>query len=71
MHFQTKTYGDYQTNESYTLKLYDIQGRVKRIITGIDTNKVSTYKKNLKPGLYFFQILTKQKIAASGKLMVK
>ncbi len=62
---------DNKSNEKYTLKIYDIQAKIQRVITGIDTDELSIIRQNLKPCLYFFQLLTKQKVTASGKLMVE
>jgi len=59
------------TNESHTLKLYDVQGRVVRTITDIKSNQVIIEKNHLINGLYFFQLSTNKKISLTGKLILE
>ena len=58
-------------HENHTLVLYDIQGQQVRTINNITSDKVIVKKKNLKSGLYFFQLHTDRELRASGKLIIK
>jgi len=59
------------TNENYTLRLYNIQGQIVRIITNIKSNQVIIKKDNLINGLYFFHLSNNKKISITGKLMME
>ena len=51
------------------LRLFDASGRLVRQKV-FDTNEVLIKKGDLRPGIYFYQILSEQQFIASGKLMV-
>jgi len=57
--------------ESHTLKLYNMQGRLERLISNITTNKLIIYREDLKSGPYFFQLFRDKEFRASGILTVK
>ena len=60
------------TQESYTLKLYDVQGRTVKRITNITANQITITTEHLNSGLYFFHLYgTKNNIDNTGKLVVE
>lgn len=62
---------DNSKKENRTLTLYDIQGRLVRIITDITEDKVIIETKILTSGLYFLQLRTDKQIIATGKLIIE
>jgi len=58
-------------NESHTLTLYDIHGRLVQTINDITTNRVEIERKNLTNGLYFFQLRTDREVLSTGKLIIE
>lgn len=68
--FTTLTFSN-SKNESHTLLLYDVQGRLVRTVTNITTDKVEIAGKNLTSGIYFFMLRTQDLIQATGKLIVE
>jgi Secretion system C-terminal sorting domain len=61
---------DNPENESHTLVLYDVQGRLVREITNITSDKIELKRKDLLSGLYFYQLITDNTVRATGKLTV-
>ncbi len=58
-------------HESHVLILYDTQGRLAKAIINITTDKVRINGTDLSAGLYFYQLCTKRRIRATGKLVIK
>lgn len=56
--------------ESHTLMIYDLQGRVVEKITRVTTEQVIVNTANLNDGLYLFQLLNTGTVRFTGKLMV-
>ena len=55
----------------HTLAIYDNFGRVVRKITTNGNDKISIARKNLKSGIYYFQLRDENKLKHSGKLVVR
>jgi len=62
---------DNTQHERHTLVFYDIQGQLVRTINNITTDKVIVNKKDLKSGLYFFQLSTIWEVRATGSLVIQ
>lgn len=68
---QTTVAFDNPENENYTLKLYDTQGHLERIITDIITDKLIVTRDNLNSGLYYFQLNRGNGVYQKGRLVVE
>jgi len=58
-------------NENCILKLFDSYGRLLRTIRNIRTGQVLLSKQQLPAGLYFFQLLAKGNVLATGKMAIE
>ncbi|MFH0894407.1 MAG: SBBP repeat-containing protein [Bacteroidota bacterium] len=68
--FCTLTFNNQKKSDN-TLTLFDAQGRLIRIIENIRTNQVKIERLNLKNGLYFFQLISENRIIVSGKFVIE
>jgi Secretion system C-terminal sorting domain len=57
------------TQETHTIILYDLQGRIVKTINGIISNRVFIERDNLVNGMYFFRISKGENVVAKGKLI--
>ena len=62
---------DNKPTDKYTLHLFDIQGRLVRKITDIQTDRLEIERKNLKSGTYFFQLLAAEQVIATKKIVIE
>lgn len=58
-------------NNNYTLRLYDMQGRLLQTIVDITANRVELNRNNLIPGAYLFELQSEQKEPLISKLIVE
>ncbi len=58
--------------EKFDFELFDVTGRLKKRMTGIETNQFQVTRDDLSAGVYFFKILsTNKKKTGYGKLVVE
>jgi hypothetical protein len=55
----------------YDFELYDVTGRLKKKITGIENNQFDLQRDNLAQGIYFYRIVVSSQQAAYGKLVIQ
>ena len=53
-----------------TLKLFNLQGSLKRIVYNLNGDHIKIEKLNLETGAYFFELFTDQRLVANGKLLI-
>jgi subtilisin family serine protease len=59
-------------NETYSLNILDVQGRIVQNYSNINAGRVMIEKKNLTAGIYLFELRnSKTKIEARGKIVLK
>ena len=56
--------------EKFDFSLYDVTGRLKKIIPSIDTNRFELQRGDLSSGIYMFKISTSTNQVAYGKLVI-
>lgn len=57
-------------SDSYNIEVYNLSGQRMRKVIGISSSKYTMQRDNLANGIYFYQILDKNGIIASGKLII-
>jgi len=62
---------DHSNSRKFSIVLLDSSGRIIRTYSAIPNNKIDIYKNNLRPGLYFVQLMRDSKSVASYKLIVE
>ncbi len=62
---------DNPTNQLYTLKLFNSLGQLVRVVSDISSEKIIIKRKNLKSGVYSFQLQSSSKVYALGKLVIE
>jgi len=60
-----------ENKEKYTLTIYSTTGQLVREIGNITSKRVKIERKNLKSGLYFFQIMNNTERVGVGKIIVE
>jgi hypothetical protein len=58
-------------NESFTFKLFGVDGHLIKTISDIKSNKIKIEKEYLPAGLYIYQLRNKEGIGQTGKLVIE
>jgi hypothetical protein len=58
-------------NETYTLSLFNSEGRLVQNMTNITSGAIEIQRNNLPCGLYFFQLQSEKGMRTTGKLMIE
>lgn len=60
-----------EANKNCTLFMYDEQGKCVQTKANITANKVDVERGNLPNGIYFYQVVTDNKVINTGKLIIE